>query len=340
LVELAEGAKNRYTALADKAARIYAPAVHLLAIAAFVGWMVATGDVRLSLNIAVAVLIITCPCALGLAVPAVSTTAAGRLFRDGFLVRHSTALERLGEVDVVVFDKTGTLTTSSEISGLEQLGDSERGVLAALARSSAHPVSQGIAATLKSEPELDVRDVREYAGKGVAGDWHGQTVMLGSPNWVGGKASGTAFRIGDRPIHAIQRKEHLRAGAFSAIEDLRNMGLPIHMISGDRASAVTAVATDLGIDTYSPELSPSEKIDYLQRLERAGSRVLMVGDGLNDTGALAAAHASVAPASALNASRAASDIVLLHESLKRLPEAIRVARAARRRARENFAIAA
>jgi Cu2+-exporting ATPase len=340
LVELAEGAKNRYTALADKAARIYAPAVHLLAIAAFAGWIIASGDVRLSLNIAVAVLIITCPCALGLAVPAVSTTAAGRLFKAGFLVRHSTALERLGEIDAVVFDKTGTLTTSSEISGLDQLDDEERGVLAALARSSAHPVSQVIAATLKSEPDLDVRNVREYAGKGVAGDWNGQTVMLGSPNWVGGEASGTAFRIGDRPIHAIQRKEHLRAGAISAIEHLRNMGLPIHMISGDRASAVADVAADLGIDTYSAELSPSQKIDYLQSLERESSRVLMVGDGLNDTGALAAAHASVAPASALNASRAASDIVLLHESLKRLPEAIRVARAARRRVRENFAIAA
>jgi len=340
LVELAESAKNRYTALADKAARIYAPAVHLLAIAAFIGWIVATGDARLSLNIAVAVLIITCPCALGLAVPAVSTTAAGKLFRDGFLVRHSTALERLGEIDTVVFDKTGTLTTSTEISGLESLNREERGVLAALARASAHPVAQAIAVALNGEPEQTIENVREFVGQGVAGEIEGETVMLGSPEWAGDDATGTAFRTGEGKVFSIVRKEQLRLGARLAIDGLRELGFDVHMISGDREPAVKSVAANLGISRFAAGLRPEEKIDYLEELEREGARVLMIGDGLNDTGALAAAHASVAPASALNASRAASDIVLLHESLERLPDAIRVARSARRRVRENFAIAA
>ena len=340
LVELAESAKNRYTALADKAARIYAPAVHLLAIIAFVGWIVATGDVRLSVNVAVAVLIITCPCALGLAVPAVSTTAAGKLFGDGFLVRHSTALERLGEIDTVVFDKTGTLTTSAEISGLDVLDAEQKGVLAALARASAHPVSQTIAAALKGEPERAIENVRENVGQGVAGDWNGQRAMLGSPDWVGGNATGTAFRIGDGKVFSIERQENLRAGAGSAVDELRKLGFAIHMISGDREPAVRKVAAGLGIERFAAGLLPEEKIDYLEGLGSEGACVLMVGDGLNDTGALAAAHASIAPASALNASRTASDIVLLHESLERLPDAVRVARSARRRVRENFAIAA
>ncbi|MGI9391561.1 MAG: heavy metal translocating P-type ATPase [Boseongicola sp.] len=340
LVELAESAKNRYTALADRAARIYAPAVHLLALFAFVGWIVATGDARLSLNIAVAVLIITCPCALGLAVPAVSTTAAGRLFRDGFLVRHSTALERLGEIDTVVFDKTGTLTTSAEISGLDDLDAMERGVLSGLARASAHPVSQAIAVALKGEPNLKIDNVREYAGKGISGEINGQKVLLGSPDWVGGGVTGTAFRIGDGKTHSIERQELLRTGAISAVDEFRDLGFAVHMISGDHEAAVNKVATDIRIKEVAANLRPEEKISYLQRLEREGGCVLMVGDGLNDTGALATAHASIAPASALNASRAASDIVLLHESLERLPAAVRVARSARRRVRENFAIAA
>ncbi|MGI9389311.1 MAG: heavy metal translocating P-type ATPase [Boseongicola sp.] len=340
LVELAENAKNRYTALADKAAQIYAPAVHLLALFAFAGWAFATGDTRLSLNIAVAVLIITCPCALGLAVPAVSTTAAGRLFRDGFLVRHSTALERLGAIDAVVFDKTGTLTTSAEISGLGSLDAKESGVLAALARASAHPVSQAIAMELQSEPDLKIDNVREYAGKGISGEFNGLTVLLGSPDWVGGGVAGTAFRIADGKTHSIERQELLRTGATSAISKLQKLGIDVHMISGDRDTAVNKVAADLGIIEFAANLRPEEKISYLQRLEREGACVLMIGDGLNDTGALATAHASIAPASALNASRAASDIVLLHESLERLPAAVRVARAARRRVRENFAIAA
>jgi Cu2+-exporting ATPase len=339
LVGRAESVRNRYTALADRAAAVYAPVVHLLALAALLGWWLGTGDARLALNVAVAVLIITCPCALGLAVPAVSTAAAGRLFRAGFLLRHDTALERLGEVDTVVFDKTGTLTLGGHVGGLDALGAEERAALAALARASAHPAARAVAAAL---PPLDegVTEVRETAGQGVRGLWRGQRALMGRAEWLGGAGNGLTFRLGEGSLNGLQLEETLRPGARAAVEGFRRMGLEVHLLSGDREAAVASVASRLGIDRAAAAVGPEEKIAYLEALRAKGARVLMVGDGLNDTAALAAAHASLAPASALDASRAAADVVLLREDLSLLPEAVATSRRAGRRMRENFGIAA
>src|SRR6056297_3370469 len=146
LVAVAESAKNRYTSLADRAAGLYAPGVHILSVAAAAGWWLYTGDLRLALNIAAAVLIITCPCALGLAVPAVTTAASGRLFRRGLLIKDGTALERLAEVDTVVFDKTGTLTLGApEPVRLDARAPEDLALAAALAAASAHPLARALA---------------------------------------------------------------------------------------------------------------------------------------------------------------------------------------------------
>ncbi|TMM51775.1 heavy metal translocating P-type ATPase [Sulfitobacter sabulilitoris] len=346
MIDAAESASNRYTALADRAARIYAPAVHVLAAAAFAGWLLASGDARLSLNIAIAVLIITCPCALGLAVPAVSTAAAGHLFRRGVLVKDGTALERLAEVDTVVFDKTGTLTDGQlRLADLAGIAPRDLSVLAALAAASSHPVARVIAVGLDPSDvtTATITQVREHPGEGIEARWNGSTVRLGSARWTGAAPRdlpGTYLRIADRAAVFVPLTSHLRPGARAAVAALKSAGIKVQVMSGDSAALTAGVAADLGIDTAMGDLSPQDKIARLHALAATGARVLMVGDGLNDTGALAAAWASAAPAKASDAARAASDVVLLGDSLAALPGLVGTARSARRRVIENFAIAA
>jgi Cu2+-exporting ATPase len=317
-----------------------------LSFAAFAGWFFATGDARFSLNIAIATLIITCPCALGLAVPAVSTAAAGKLFRAGLLVKNGTALERIAETDVVVFDKTGTLTEGQlEVAALETLDDTAKSVALALAQNSTHPVAQALAIGLDKAAitPAPLTDIVEFAGKGLRANFGGQEVLLGSATFTQAtptEAPGAWLRIAQSaPVH-LTLTASLRDGAVEVVETLQAKGTDIHLISGDTPAATQAVANALGITRFQGEQSPADKVAYLDALAAQGRKVLMVGDGLNDTGALASAYASVAPAAAADAARAASDVVLLGRSLSPLPDLIHTSRSAKRRILENFAIAA
>ncbi|EKE43356.1 copper-translocating P-type ATPase [Oceaniovalibus guishaninsula JLT2003] len=336
MVEVAEGNRHRYASLADRAARLYAPVVHCLAALAFAGWYLASGDVRLSLNIAIAVLIITCPCALGLAVPAVGTAASSALFRLGLLVKSDTALERLAEADHVVFDKTGTLTVADPGQAvLPELDPAECQVLLALAQVSTHPVSRRLAEAGRRAgvAAAEVTNITETAGEGVSGFWDEVPVTLGRG------PEGTVLRIGDRVV-PVPLAETLRPGARELVRRLDDAGMGVELVSGDIPVAAHRIARELGIETVLAGVRPADKVARIAALSDNGHRVLMVGDGLNDTAALAAAHVSISPASAVEASRAASDIVLLGDGLDPVGRAVDIARRARRRILENFGIAA
>jgi len=342
LVAMAEAAKNRYTTLADKAARAYAPSIPLLSLGAFIAWMwISGGDLRLSVNIAVATLIITCPCALGLAVPAVVTAASGRLFRQGLLIKHGTALERLAEVDTVVFDKTGTLTMGTPVpDNLDDHPDEALRVALALAEGSSHPLSRALTLAIRARglTAADVTDRREAPGYGVQGDWQGRTVKLGRAGWVGtthAATTGAYLSLGDE-TRSFTFTDALRPGAEQVVAALRARGMAVWLISGDVTPAVRAMADRLGIAHWQAGALPAEKAARIDALQAEGRRVLMVGDGLNDTVALSAAHVSISPASALDAARAASDIVLLGQDLAPIADAVGMARTAVRRIRENF----
>lgn len=338
LVAIAEDSKSRYNSLADKAARIYAPLVHLLAFVAFGLWMWLTGgDVRVALNIAVSVLIITCPCALGLAVPAVSTVASGRLFRAGVLVKHATGLERLAEVDRVILDKTGTLTTGVPRL-LSELPPEDLAMLGALAEGSAHPRAQAVARAAQGLALPSVTDRRETPGLGVEGEVNGQRIRLGRAVWVGTQGS-TAFSIGGR-TGALEFAEELRPGAARMITALKARGLPVRLLSGDSEAAVAELAAELGIQSWQSGLLPEEKAAAIEAERDAGGRVLMIGDGLNDTAALALAHVSMAPAQAIEATRVAADFVLTAPDMAAAADALRLGQSARRRILENFGLAA
>ena len=332
LIEGAENARNRYTGLADRAAQVYAPAVHLLALAAFLVWLVISGDVRFSLNVAIAVLIITCPCALGLAVPAVSTAAIGKLYELGFLVKSGTALERLAEVEGVVFDKTGTVTLPGVGDLAHRLDAGEKGIALALAQESQHPISRAVQASLAGTMPAEVTNVHEEKGKGVFGRFGDEDVFLGR------EEGQLVLRVGSS-VRTLIQDEALRPGAASAVTALSAMGLSSSLLTGDTPERAETIAKALGIEDYAARMSPEEKHDVMVARAADGRRVAMVGDGINDTPALAAAHASIAPSSAMDVSRNAADIVLLRDGMEDLPRLFRIARAATDLSRQNFAIA-
>ena len=356
LVAIAENARTRYTSLADRAARAYSPVVHLLALGAFAVWMwISGGDVRLAINIAAATLIITCPCALGLAVPAVVTAASGKLFRAGLLVKSGTALERLAEVDTVVFDKTGTLTMGTPVAApLAAHPRADLEVALALADASSHPLSRALANACRDaglQPAA-VEDVREVPGYGVEGRFQGQIVRLGRSGWAGkdagdpaamrapasGHSTVTSLRIGTAPLRRFDFADRLRPGAAEAVAALRAQGKDVWVMSGDNEGPVAAIAAQLDIANWRSAMLPEDKAAAVSAMAAEGRRVLMVGDGLNDTAALAAAHVSVSPASALDAARVASDVVLLGQDMRALGMATRLAVTATKRIRENFTI--
>lgn len=344
LVAVAEGAKTRYTSLADRASRLYSPLVHLLSFSAFGYWLWATGgDVRYAINISAAVLIITCPCALGLAVPAVVTSASGKLFRKGLLIKHGTALERLAEVDCVVFDKTGTLTLGvPEPVALADQPPHSLAVAAALAAGSSHPLARSLAegARALGITPAEVSDILEVPGQGIEGQWRGSRVRLGRADWCGSEplpATATYLSLGST-THAFAFTDRPRPGAAEAVQRLQAAGLKVELLSGDAEAPVRDLAQRLGITTWRAGVLPAEKSARVAELSAQGHKVLMVGDGLNDTAALAAAHVSISPASALDAARVASDIVLLGQDIAPISDALRIGKQSARRMVENFLI--
>ena len=343
LVSEAERGRSRFDGLADKAARIYAPGVHLLAALAFVGWIIATGDAHLALQIAVAVLIITCPCALALAVPTVHTVASARLFREGIFLKDGLALERLAQIDTVVFDKTGTLTDGQTRLAEGPADDSPAWpVAAALAQSSRHPFSRAIAdaAAAKGVVPATVSDLAEVPGHGIEGHSDGEPVRLGNPTWTGGPdGAQVVLRLADGSTHGFEFAQTLRPDAAEICAWLARAGMHVEMLSGDQQQPVEEIALAAGIADARAGLTPQEKHAHIEALAAEGRKVLMVGDGLNDNPALAAAHVSMSPASALDATQAVADLVFLGGHLRPVTAAIDLARQARRRALQSIGIA-
>jgi Cu2+-exporting ATPase len=347
LMEAAGQGKSRYVRIADRASRLYAPAVHSLAALSFAGWLIAGAGVHEALLIAVAVLIITCPCALGLAVPVAQVVASGALMRRGVLVRDGAALEKLAVIDTVLLDKTGTVTQGrlEPIDGMPT-EPGERRVLLALAASSRHPIARAIAEALERDGVIaaPVSYTGETAGQGVEATAEGRSARLGRADWVGAEVPaddsevGTCFRLGDGAVHRIRLADRARSDAGEAIPRLRSQGLQLQFVSGDGWSVVERVARPLGLFARA-RMSPADKFAAVEVLERAGHRVLMVGDGLNDGPALKRASVGMAPSAASDVGRQAADLVFFGELLTPVPIAIDAARRTMRVVRQNFILA-
>ncbi|MER9031646.1 cation-translocating P-type ATPase [Mesorhizobium sp. M0674] len=350
LIEAAEGGRARYRRIADRVSALYAPVVHLTALATFLGWMAATGDWHRAMTIAIAVLIITCPCALGLAVPIVQVVAARRLFENGIMVKDGSAMERLAAIDTAVFDKTGTLTLGQpRLVNTSSIDPAMLAIAADLAAHSRHPYSKAIAGFAVSSSQHKFDAVTEHPGFGIEATAAGITWRLGRRGWAGWKArtggegkhgyGGTVLTKNGMIVASFVFEDALRLDTRAAIDQLRNAGMCVEMLSGDTAKACAEIADVLGVDDFVPCLLPSGKVERIESLARDGHKVLMVGDGLNDAPALSAAHVSIAPATAADIGRNAADFVFLRESLLAIPLALDVSRKAGSLIRQNITIA-
>ncbi len=341
LVEAAERGRSRFVAIADRVARAYAPVVHATALLTFLGWMLLGGLAwDRALLIATAVLIITCPCALALAVPVVQVVASSRLLRSGVLLLAPTALERLAKVDHVVLDKTGTLTL-----GRPELVDGGRDrealrIAASLAANSRHPLAQALVRAVPDAAPLE--GVVEQSGLGLQMGRH--------PSGLGALLRHRRCRR-RRPLGAVARAARRRGPCASplpigcgpmrprAIAALHRAGLTVELLSGDRPAAVARAAAEAGVSDWRAETRPAAKAARLATLAAQGRRVLMVGDGLNDAPALAASYASISPATAAEATQNAADAVFQGDALMPVVEILRVARRADRLVRQNLGLA-
>ncbi|MDX8444017.1 cation-translocating P-type ATPase [Mesorhizobium captivum] len=351
LMEAAEGGRSQYRRVADRVSALYAPVVHIAAFATFLGWMVASGDWHRAMTIAIAVLIITCPCALGLAVPIVQVVAARRLFEAGVMVKDGSALERLATIDTAVLDKTGTLTLGRpRLVNAPSIDPTMLAIAADMAAHSRHPFSKAIANYAGYSGQPGIESVSEHPGFGIEAVTEGNTWRLGRRGWAGWKArtggegkfggyGGTVLSKNGSIVACFAFDDATRSHAKAAIQQLKQAGVAVDMLSGDTEKACGEVANALEIENFVPALLPSGKVEWIEALTRAGHKVLMVGDGLNDTPALRAAHVSIAPATAADIGRQAADFVFLRESLLAVPLALDISRKAGELIRQNIAIA-
>lgn len=352
MMEAAEAGRSLYRRIADRAARLYAPVIHLTAFLTFLGWLAATGDAHRAITIAIAVLIVTCPCALGLAVPMVQIMAARRLFEKGIMVKDGAAMERLAEIDSVVFDKTGTLTQGNpRLLNPKAQDPGTLALAAALAAHSRHPYSRALVAAAAglghSAGRIGFSEVSELPGAGLEAKAGGSLHRLGRPEWaLGSEPAPEAMAPEARVVLSSDGQalasfcfdDRLRADAHEAISALTAAGLGVEILSGDREEPVRRLAATLDLP-HGARISPGGKLAHIEAAASAGRKVLMVGDGLNDAPALARAHASMAPATAADIGRNTADFVFLRESLLAVPQALAVAREAGRLVRQNLFLA-
>lgn len=341
MLEAGEQKRARYRRIADKAVSLYVPFVHTTAAITLVAWLLLGADVRDAIMVAVATLIITCPCALALAAPVAQVVASGRLFRKGVYLRSGDALERFADIDHLVFDKTGTLTLGTP--SLVSVHGDELGLAARLARASRHPLSRAIVEAEGAGPIAD--EIKEMPGLGVEGVVDGRTYRLGSAEWVGVQTSAatdgpTLWFAGDdtEPVQ-FMFQDQLQSDASEVFADLRARQLETEILSGDTPDSVRKVAGRTGVSIWHAQVSPQDKVDRLTTLSERGKKVLMVGDGLNDAGALAMAHASLAPGGAMDVSQSASDAVYAG-GLSSIVTVLNVAKRTKQVMLQNFGLAA
>ncbi|MFA6285160.1 MAG: heavy metal translocating P-type ATPase [Parcubacteria group bacterium] len=364
-VEEAQGSKAPIQKLADKISGIFVPIVILLAMSTFLGWYFALHSFTLSLISAVSVLVIACPCALGLATPAAIMVGTGRGAKSGILFKSGESFERVKDISMIVFDKTGTLTKGKpevqKIIGNPAYDYSEDKILkiaASLAKNSEHPLSKAIADhAQKNNIELaKLENIKEIRGKGMTGRCveHKTKLFLGNKKLLEENNLGTLwadeilndeklgvgtrlFAVhGENIVGAIIVADEIREESKEVIGELENMGLKIAMISGDNKKTAEAVAKELGIEKVLAEVLPSEKAAEIKKLQKEGEKIIFVGDGINDAPSLVQADLGIAMGSAQDIAKEAGQIILVQNNLQKVVEAVKVSRLTFKTIRQNL----
>ena len=351
LIRQAQHSKAPIERLVDRIAGVFVPVVLVLALLTLAGWLIAGADPTFAVSAAVAVLVIACPCALGLATPTALVAGTGKGAQLGILIRGPQVLEAAQEVDTVLLDKTGTVT-SGEITVESVTGGTseERLMVAAVERASEHPIARAIAtafATAGSVP--DVTEFEARAGVGAAGIVHGRPVLVGKPDAelpadlsraVADAAqrglTPVAATIDGVPVMVISVGDSVKPSSRSAIGRLEHLDLTPVLLTGDRRSTADAVAAQAGITDVIADVSPEGKVLAVKERQGAGNRVAMVGDGINDAAALAQSDLGIAMGSGTDAAREAADITIVNSDLQSVADAIELSRRTWRTIKQNL----
>jgi Cu+-exporting ATPase len=361
LVDEAQGSKAPVQRLADKVAAIFVPVVVAIALLTFIAWWALAGDFAQALVNAVAVLVIACPCALGLATPTAIMVGTGQGAKAGVLIRNAVALELAEKLQVLVVDKTGTLTegrpvVTDIVPAAAKVGAGDTAALLQLAASleqgSTHPLAGAIVARAKSDglALAAPQNVVTTAGKGMVGEVDGRRVLVGSVSWV--KEQGWTISAADalaqsgRSVVAVVADgallgfigiaDPLRATSRTAVARLNRLGIEVVMLTGDNAGTAQAVAREAGIARFEAEVLPGDKAAAVNKLKTQGRLVGMAGDGINDAPALAAADVSFAMAAGSDVAMQAADITLMRDDLNGVADAISLSRATLAKIRQNL----
>ncbi|MFZ2266795.1 MAG: heavy metal translocating P-type ATPase [Azonexus sp.] len=352
LVGEAQGSKAPVQRLADQISSIFVPAVCLIALLTFAGWWWYAGEFAEALVNAVAVLVIACPCALGLATPTAIMVGTGQGARAGILVRNAEALERAERIKVLAVDKTGTLTLGEpRVSDLVLLHGSEAEALrlaAALEQGSEHPLARAILQRNGAAGLPAVTNFLAHAGLGVSGEVDGRRLALGSPDWLGFSENEAVCRLqksgktvvvlveGDQPLALLAIADALRPTSRQAVLRLRQRGIRVVMLTGDNVSTAAYIAAELGIEEFRAGILPGDKAAVVSGLKSAGLLVGMVGDGINDAPALAAADVSFAIGAGSDVAIEAADLTLIRSDLNGVVDAIDLSAATLGKIRQNL----
>jgi len=353
VVRRAQGSRAAIQRIGDRVSSIFVPVVVLIAAATALAYGFHGGWERGIIN-AAAVLIVACPCAMGLATPAAIMAGTNAAAKNGILVRDGAALEKCGTVTAILFDKTGTLTEGKprvrQFVTIDGNDDGRTRALAgALAAPSRHPYSQAVAQALGDRRKDEFTHWQEERGEGVSGEVSGRKLFLGSVKALrdrgvdivgmpelGGTVLGLA--ADGRLLAAIALEDPLKSGAAEVIGRLRGSGLHAYVVSGDRKSVVKSIAAAAGIppENVFGEVRPEDKAGIVERLQATGERVAFVGDGINDAPALAQADLGIAVMQASDVAREAADILLLNAGIDAVPQALEICRATLRTIKQNL----
>jgi len=359
LVEQAQGSKAPVQRLADRIAAVFVPTVCAIALTTFLGWWLVQGDFSAALINAVAVLVIACPCALGLATPTAIMVGTGLGAKVGVLVRNAEALELAEKLQVLAVDKTGTLTQGApavtDLLTLAELTDQQVLHLAAsLEQASSHPLAEAIVAQARAAALVLAKptDVQSVAGRGLSGVVEGRSLIAGSPAWLLEQgialpqdsiatlqASGrslVAIASEGRALGLIGIADPLRESSRQAVARLQAQGVEVVMLTGDNAGTATAIARQAGVKRFEANVLPADKAKAIEKLRQEGRRTGMAGDGINDAPALAAADVSFAMGAGSDVAMEAADITLMRNDLNGVADAISLSRATLAKIRQNL----
>ncbi len=356
LMEEAQSSRAPIQQLADRVSAIFVPAVLVIAAITFTlwAWLLPAGGISRAFAIAIAVLVIACPCAMGLAVPAALTVAIGRAAQLGILFKGGESLERLARVDTIVLDKTGTLTAGRpQITAIHAANGWDNLQLlttaAALEQQSEHPLAHAVMERAKAEglQPSPATDLRVIPGKGIIASWNGHTAAAGNaalmrdlgialPPVTTQPATLLHIAVAGTYRGHLEARDTLRPGAKEAIASLRSLGLTTIMLTGDTKQSADAIASNLGLNEVRADLLPEDKLSAIRDLQQQGRKVAMVGDGINDAAALAQADAGLAIGTGTDLAREAGDAILLHGDPRQIVQSIHLARQALRVMRQNL----